>query len=227
MLTGLENGFGLNVVLWIQAHRSPLLDFLAQAIHVLGSPLWYLFLLLPLLLWWRQKTLTPSLSPSGRGEQETSNPTDARRRTYQWVFTLVVMISLIDIFKLLFRAPRPYQVAPDLVRLLVIQTSNYGLPSGHVAGALAMGGLAAIWGGRRWRWVLVAMWTLLVGWARIYAGVHYPQDVIAGILVGAASLWISLRFFDRFMMWWNRVPQAAQAAMIVLGLILVFNLPGI
>src|SRR4051812_100690 len=115
MLTGLENGFGLDVVLWVQTYRSPLLDFLAQAIHVLGSPLWYLFLLLPLLL---------------RGLN--------RQRAYEWVFTLVVTVLLIDIFKLLFHAPRPYQVAPNLVQLMVIQTSNFGLPSGHVAGALAM-----------------------------------------------------------------------------------------
>ncbi|MEO8611050.1 MAG: phosphatase PAP2 family protein [Chloroflexota bacterium] len=203
MFTGLENGLGLDVVLWIQTHGSPLLDFVAQAIHVLGSPAWYLFLLLPLLL---------------RGLK--------RQRAYQWVFTLVVAILLTDIFKLAFHAPRPYQVAPDLVRMLVIQSSNYGLPSGHVAGALAMSGLAVVWGGRRWMWVLVA-WTLLVGWAQMYAGVHYPQDVIAGVIVGTSALWISLRLFDRFIMWWDRIPQVARAAGIVFGLVVVFNLPGI
>src|SRR5690349_12615816 len=204
MLTGLENGFGLDVVLWLQAHRSPLLDFLAQAIHVLGSPSWYLFLLLPLLL---------------RGLN--------RQRAHEWVFTLVVTVLLVDIFKLAFHAPRPYQVAPTLVQLIVIQSSNYGLPSGHVAGALAIGGLAAVWGGRRWTWVLVAAWTLLVGWARMYVGVHYPQDVIAGMVVGAAALWISLRSFDWFIARWDRMPLWTRAAGIVFGLVMIFNLPGI
>ena len=204
MLTGLENGFGLDVVLWLQAHRSPLLDFLSQTIHILGSPSWYLFLLLPLLL---------------RGLK--------RERAYQWVFTLVVASLLTDVLKLIAQAPRPYQVAPDLVRLIVIHRSNYGLPRGHVAGALAMSGLAAVWGGRRWTWVLVAAWTLLVGWARMYAGVHYPQDVVAGVLVGAVTLWISLRYFVRFIVWWDRIPLVARAAVILFGLVVVFNVPGV
>ena len=226
MLTELENGFGLDVVLWLQAHGSPALDFLAQAIHILGSPSWYLFLLLPPLLW-RRKTLTPRPFPSERGEQETISSVNTRMRAYQWVFTLVVAILLTDVLKLIVQAPRPYQVAPDLVRLIVVQRSNYGLPSGHVAGALAMSGLAAVWGGRRWMWIPVAAWTLLVGWARMYAGVHYPQDVIAGILIGTVSLWISLRYFDRFIVWWDRIPLAARVAVIAFGLIAVFNVPGI
>jgi membrane-associated phospholipid phosphatase len=204
MLTGLENGFGLDVVVWLQAHGSPLLDFLAQAIHIVGSPAWYLLLLLPLLL---------------RGLN--------RGRAYQWVFTLVIAIFLTDVLKLAFHAPRPYQVAPELVRLIVIQRSNYGLPSGHVAGALAMSGLAAVWGGRRWMWIAVVAWTLLVGWARMYAGVHYPQDVVAGVVVGAVSLWISLRYFERFIAWWSRIPLWARAAVIAFGLVVVLNVPGI
>src|SRR5262249_24607572 len=111
--------------------------------------------------------------------------------------------------------------------LIVVQRSNYGLPSGHVAGALAMSGLAAVWGGRRWMWAMVAAWTLLVGWARMYAGVHYPQDVVVGGGVGAVTLWISLRYFERFMVWWDRIPLLARAAGIVFGLVVVFNVPGI
>lgn len=139
----------------------------------------------------------------------------------------MVAIFLTDGLKLIAQAPRPYQVAPELVRLIVIQRSNYGLPSGHVAGALAMAGLAAVWGGRRWMWIAVALWTILVGWARMYAGVHYPQDVVAGTVLGAISLWISLRYFERFRAWWNRIPVAVRAAVIVLGLVVVFNVPGI
>lgn len=221
MLTGLENGIGLDVVMWLQAHGSPLADFLAQAIHILGSPSWYLFLLLPLLLFWNR-----GVDPAARTAWGQTTP-ESQRRAYQWVFVLVMAIFLTDVLKLLAQAPRPYQVAPELVRLLVIQRSNYGLPSGHVAGALAMSGLAVVWVGRRWMWVLVAGWTLLVGWARMYAGVHYPLDVVVGVVVGVVSLWICLRSFDSFMAWWSRIPLAPRAAVIVFGLVVVVNVPGI
>lgn len=91
MLTGLENGIGLDVVVWLQAHGSPLADFLAQAIHILGSPSWYLFLLLPLLLLWNRNALTPTpsaASPSRRGEKRIlqwflADP--SKTRAYQWI----------------------------------------------------------------------------------------------------------------------------------------------
>jgi len=204
MLTGLETGLGLDVVVWLQAHGSPGLNELAQAIHVLGAPATYLVLVLAFLI---------------RGAD--------REQIYLWVFTLVIAILFTDALKLLFQAPRPYQVAPNLVKLLVVQRSSYGLPSGHVAGALAMSGLAAVWGGRRWTWLLVAAYTLLVAWGRMYAGVHYPQDVIAGALVGLLALWFSLRYFERFMVSWRRMPWPVQAALVIAGVVLVVNVPGI
>jgi membrane-associated phospholipid phosphatase len=73
---------------------------------------------------------------------------------------------------------------------------DYSFPSDHaiIAGALATGlvffnrslGLAA--------WVLA----LFLGFARVYAGVHYPGDVVAGLLAGGAIaivIWFALRAF--------------------------------
>jgi undecaprenyl-diphosphatase len=205
MFTPLETGFGRDLIVWLQAHGGPLLDVVAQVIAIIGVDIAYLLLLLPLLL-------TKAID---------------RRRAYQWIFTLVVTTILTDVVKLLFRAPRPYQIAPELVRLLINPLSSYGFPSGHVSHALAMFGLAAVWGGKRWRWIPVALYTLLVAWARMYAGVHYPQDVIGGAVVGLLSLWISLRSFERFMDVWTRLPMWVRVALVVLGLVLVVNVPGI
>ena len=38
------------------------------------------------------------------------------------------------------------------------------------------------------------MWAASVGYARMYEGVHYPTDVLAGALVGAGSAWVTYKF---------------------------------
>jgi membrane-associated phospholipid phosphatase len=231
MFAGLENGLGLEIVVWLQAHGSPLLDLIAQAIHLFGAPGTYLLLLLPLLVQWRRFPLVTDAifqPPKEAGIQPvTPVPINYRLRVYQWVFTVVVTILFTDVLKLLFHAPRPYQVAPELVRLLVVQRSNYGFPSGHVAIAMAMVGLAVWWSGRRWLWLVALAFTSLVGWARMYAGVHYPQDVLGGVVVGLLSLLFSLRYFDWFIQMWWRTPLVLRLVLVAVGLFLVLNVPGI
>ena len=57
-------------------------------------------------------------------------------------------------------------------------------PSGHAMGAAAMvtalGFLAWRHRGQRLAWTLGALFALGVGWSRLYLGVHYPSDVLAG-----------------------------------------------
>jgi undecaprenyl-diphosphatase len=68
-------------------------------------------------------------------------------------------------------------------------------PSGHVAAAACYGAIVvvALWRTRR-RWVpvvlavLVLTLTVIVGWARMYRGMHYLSDVVAGVVLGLASV---------------------------------------
>jgi undecaprenyl-diphosphatase len=46
------------------------------------------------------------------------------------------------------------------------------------------------------KWYVIApayVFASSVGWARMYQGVHYPSDVVAGALVGAASAWLGYK----------------------------------
>lgn len=94
---------------------------------------------------------------------------------------------------------------PDVARLEESPVDS-SFPSGHVAAAAAYGALVVVvaWHTRRW-WlraatvVAVAMVVAIVAWSRVYRGMHYLSDVVAGAALGVASIaavWWIIRRHD-------------------------------
>ena len=104
--------------------------------------------------------------------------------------TMIGASTLNTTLKLAFARPRPipfFDLTPP---------ETYSFPSGHsLASCCFFAGLAAILSGRvksrRMRiiiWIAASIMFLLIGLSRIYLGVHYTTDVIAGF--AAALIWI-------------------------------------
>lgn len=81
------------------------------------------------------------------------------------------------------REARPYTVLPTM-SLLAHRSSDYSFPSDHavMAGAVA-GGLFLV---NRRLGILAALAALLMAFARVYIGAHWPGDVAVGLALGAA-----------------------------------------
>ena len=95
---------------------------------------------------------------------------------------------LVEIFKRIVARPRP-EILPHLVEI-----TGFSLPSGHaMVSAATYGTLSAIACGyvqkqKARRTIQIVCWTVavLIAISRVYLGVHYPSDVVAGFLVGIA-----------------------------------------
>lgn len=100
------------------------------------------------------------------------------------------------VFKLLFARDRP-----ALWEHLVVE-HGYSFPSGHamISSAVAVTAILLLWH-TRYRYIaLVAglLYTLLVGLSRLYLGVHYPSDVLAGWIVSFVWVLTLYKVFNRY-----------------------------
>lgn len=97
----------------------------------------------------------------------------ALHATLALVFTSVVVI----VVKTTVRRARPHhevqaQAPPD----------RFSFPSGHTAAAFALA--ISMFGAVPLAAPLLVLLAILVGWGRMYLGVHYPVDVLGGVFVG-------------------------------------------
>jgi membrane-associated phospholipid phosphatase len=87
--------------------------------------------------------------------------------------------------------PRPCRVLPDVRTVVPCDTPmNYSFPSNHsaicAAFAVSLFLLYPRWG------LAAAVYALLIGASRVMVGVHYPHDVIAGLLIGGLVGWFGI-----------------------------------
>ncbi|NLK85975.1 MAG: phosphatase PAP2 family protein [Clostridiaceae bacterium] len=120
-----------------------------------------------------------------------------KKKYYRMALALTANIALGALFnqllKHLFLRPRP-----DILRL--IEISGYSFPSGHSMNSLIFYGFIVyllVKNGRHWsRYMLagaVGLIVLLIGISRIYLGVHYASDVLAGFMIGFGWLVLAAR----------------------------------
>lgn len=105
-----------------------------------------------------------------------------RRRGAAMLVSLASEYVICDlVIKKLVLRPRPYLLISQL-ELLVAQESSTSFPSGHSASSFACAYMLTRMFGRPGAWAYLP--AALIALSRIYVGVHYPSDVVAGMLLG-------------------------------------------
>lgn len=169
--------WGYSVIQWVQQMEHPVLTFFFQGLTLLGSKYAYL-LILPLVFW----------------------SIDARiGRRLGFVFFVGAAVNLL--LKATFGIVRPETHL--IASLAHEQTPSF--PSGHAQGTLILWGYIAY----AWKTSSVLRWTapilvLLIGFSRVYLGVHFPQDVLAGWLFGSILLCMFIYLEQPCSVWFKR-----------------------
>lgn len=112
-----------------------------------------------------------------------------------FVLLVAVMITFTDqmtnVFKRGFERPRPCgaEGLMNQMRFIAVRCGKYGFFSGHASNSMA----AAVFAGLMLRpyyknlIFIMLFWSAVVAYSRIYVGVHYPLDLLCGLVFGAAT----------------------------------------
>jgi membrane-associated phospholipid phosphatase len=134
---------------------------------------------------------------------------------------LTISYGINVILKALWHSPRPYWVSQEVK--VWAREPSFGLPSGHAQIAVSFWGLLAGSLESSRAWMAAILLSLLIGLSRIYLGVHFPQDVIAGWIVGAGLLGAFL-YGDLHLS--ERLSQQSLIIQILISLAVSLAMPG-
>lgn len=87
-----------------------------------------------------------------------------------------------EILKNVIARPRPFTQLSGL-NVLIPKPSDFSFPSGHTASSFATAGAFFYYGNKKWG-IFALILASLIGFSRLYLGVHYPSDVLFGALLG-------------------------------------------
>ena len=107
-----------------------------------------------------------------------------RREALMILIPVALSAIISNVLKYVFDTPRPFEVYSFIHKLSVGGSPSF--PSGHTADAFAFAvALSLVY--QKWYFIVPALiWASLVGYSRMYLGVHFPTDVVGGALIGTA-----------------------------------------
>lgn len=166
----------LSVLVWIQENlRVEFLNGFWRAITFLGDGGWFWIALGLGLLCWKKTR------PAGA--------------CVLLALVIGALITNVCVKNLVCRV-RPYD-ASDRIRLLIAPQVDFSFPSGHTCASFAGAWACRKRLARRYG-ILALILASLIAFSRLYVGVHYPTDVLGGLVIGLFSGICACRILDSY-----------------------------
>ena len=154
--------WNLNCLRAIAELRTPLLDTLMQGVTELGGET--LFMLFMLVVFWCVD----------------------KNKGYFLMLLCFTGTAVNQMLKITFCIPRPWVLDPsfEIVESARAGATGFSFPSGHTAASFAA--VFALWASGSPLWKPALALASVIAFSRLYLYVHWPTDVLGGIVVGAA-----------------------------------------
>lgn len=162
----------LEILRSIQSIANPFLDFLFQLITICGEQI-VLISIISIIYWTYNKQFGEYIA-----------------------YSVLTSVLLNNAVKDIFKMKRP--IGEEGIRTLRKETATgYSFPSGHTQSASSFYGAMAIYLKNNIMYIIATIMILLIGFSRLYLGVHYPKDVIVGAILGIATSYICYKLYSR------------------------------
>jgi len=164
----------INILAWIAEHRTDWLTSLMSAVTFAGSEIFLIGIVC--ILYW----------------------CISRKTGDRMLLTLFSGIVVNQYLKVIFCVPRPW-VRSERVKVVpsaIEDATGYSFPSGHTANAVSnFGSISRIDRMKKYGWIFWGI-AILIGFSRMYLGVHTPQDVLVSLVLGAILIFLMEKLND-------------------------------
>jgi len=165
----------MELLKYLQTVRMPWLDSVVDALTYLGDEVFFMLVGL-LLLWCIDK-----------------------KWGFRLLFVGMLGTSFNQLLKGIFLIPRPWILDPtfEIVESARAGATGYSFPSGHTHSAVSVFTTLAVWQKKKWVTAGCVLLMLVVGFSRMYLGVHTPLDVGVSLIAGLVLTLVLLHLFER------------------------------
>ena len=161
----------IEIIKVIQSIKSPFLDVFFQMVTMTGEE--YFYIIAAAIIFWCVN----------------------KKIGYKLGFALLTSTIVNTVLKDIVNAARPIGV-PGIRSLRLQTATGQSFPSGHTQGATTFWVSWIVQLKSKWIYIVGITAILLVGFSRLYLGVHYPIDIIGGMVVGTIWVFISNYIFE-------------------------------
>jgi undecaprenyl-diphosphatase len=113
---------------------------------------------------------------------------------YQLAIVLIAAALISFALKNTITRERPFVTYPDITKLSEAGSSSF--PSGHTLEVFALATAISLAFPKKKLILPIFAWALLVAYSRMALGVHYPSDVLVGMIIGAFIGWIVPKIYS-------------------------------
>jgi undecaprenyl-diphosphatase len=118
------------------------------------------------------------------------------RRQFFVLASVLILVAIVSQgLKAIIVRERPFKTYPFIEKLSEGGDSSF--PSGHTTEAFAMAAALSLLFSKKKIVIPVYLWAFLVAYSRMALGVHYPSDVMAGMVIGTCIGWAVPWIFNR------------------------------